>query len=50
MEALGSILKDSFNQQAFSCVGDQMLEQFARGAADSPDAQNAAGQGPEYLL
>lgn len=39
MEALGSILKDSFNQQAFSCVGDQMLEQFAREAADSPSYQ-----------
>lgn len=37
MEALG--LKASFNQQAFCCVGDQMLEQFAREAADSPSSQ-----------
>lgn len=36
MEALGSILKVIFNQQAFYCVGDQTLEQFARDVADSP--------------
>jgi len=36
MKVLGLILKVSFNQQAFYCVGDQTLEQFVREAADSP--------------
>lgn len=36
MEALGSILKVSFNQQAFYSVGEETLEDFAREVADSP--------------